>query len=27
MHGEPSPIHHDGKGVFTGLPNPFDATR
>jgi anthranilate synthase component 2 len=20
-------IHHDGKGVFTGLDNPFEATR
>ena len=27
MHGKVSPIHHDGKGVFTGLTNPFDATR
>jgi anthranilate synthase/aminodeoxychorismate synthase-like glutamine amidotransferase len=27
MHGKVSPIHHDGKGVFTGLPNPFEATR
>ena len=27
MHGKTSPIHHDGKGVFDGLPNPFDATR
>lgn len=27
MHGKTSPIHHDGKGVFTGLPNPFDAMR
>ncbi|MEI6713991.1 MAG: aminodeoxychorismate/anthranilate synthase component II [Verrucomicrobiota bacterium] len=27
MHGKTSPIHHDGKGVFKGLPNPFDATR
>ncbi len=27
MHGKVSPIFHDGKGVFAGLPNPFDATR
>ena len=27
MHGKTSPIHHDGKGVFAGLPNPFEATR
>lgn len=27
MHGKTSPITHDGKGVFTGLPNPFDAMR
>jgi anthranilate synthase/aminodeoxychorismate synthase-like glutamine amidotransferase len=27
MHGKVSPIHHDGKGVFAGLANPFDATR
>jgi anthranilate synthase component 2 len=27
MHGKTSLIHHDGKGVFTGLPNPFEATR
>ena len=27
MHGKTSQIHHDGKGVFTGLPNPFEATR
>jgi anthranilate/para-aminobenzoate synthase component II len=26
-HGKTSPIVHDGKGVFSGLPNPFDATR
>jgi anthranilate synthase/aminodeoxychorismate synthase-like glutamine amidotransferase len=27
MHGKTSPIHHDGAGVFAGLPDPFDATR
>jgi anthranilate synthase/aminodeoxychorismate synthase-like glutamine amidotransferase len=27
MHGKTSMIHHDGKGVFAGLPNPFEATR
>ena len=27
MHGKVSPIHHDGRGVFAGLSNPFDATR
>lgn len=27
MHGKTSQIHHDGKGVFQGLPNPFEATR
>jgi anthranilate synthase component 2 len=27
MHGKVSPIHHSGKGVFRGLPSPFDATR
>jgi anthranilate synthase/aminodeoxychorismate synthase-like glutamine amidotransferase len=27
MHGKTSPILHDGKGVFAGLPSPFQATR
>jgi para-aminobenzoate synthetase component II len=27
MHGRTSPILHDGRGVFAGLPSPFDATR
>lgn len=27
MHGKTSMIYHDGKGVFKGLPNPFEATR
>jgi anthranilate synthase/aminodeoxychorismate synthase-like glutamine amidotransferase len=27
MHGKTSAIHHDGAGVFTGLPDPFTATR
>jgi anthranilate synthase component 2 len=27
MHGKTSAIHHISKGVFTGLPNPFEATR
>jgi len=27
MHGKISAIHHNGKGVFKGLKNPFNATR
>ena len=27
MHGKTSTVAHDGKGVFRGLPNPFEATR
>jgi anthranilate synthase component II len=27
MHGKTSPIHHDGRTVFAGLPDPFTATR
>ena len=27
MHGKTSPILHDGKGLFAGLPSPFEATR
>ena len=27
MHGKTSPIAHDGRGVYVGLPNPFQATR
>jgi anthranilate synthase component II len=27
MHGKVSKIHHEGKGVFAGLPTPFEATR
>ena len=26
-HGKTSPINHDGKGIFHGLENPFEATR
>jgi anthranilate synthase component 2 len=27
VHGKASPIHHDGRGVFAGLPQVFEATR
>lgn len=27
MHGKTSMIHHDGRGIFAGLSNPFEATR
>jgi len=27
MHGKTSQILHDGKTIFKGLPNPFEATR
>jgi anthranilate synthase/aminodeoxychorismate synthase-like glutamine amidotransferase len=26
-HGQTSPILHDGRGVFAGLPSPLEATR
>lgn len=26
-HGKVSPVHHDGRGLFAGLANPFPATR
>ena len=26
-HGKTSPIRHDGRGIFAGLPDPFQATR
>ncbi|MGF6147308.1 Anthranilate synthase component II [Kingella potus] len=27
MHGKVSPVHHQGGGVFAGLPNPVNCTR
>jgi len=27
MHGKTSPIEHEGRSVFAGLPSPFTATR
>ncbi|ABB15625.1 anthranilate synthase component II [Carboxydothermus hydrogenoformans] len=27
MHGKTSPIYHDGKTIFKGIPSPFLATR
>lgn len=27
VHGKMGHMHHDGTGVFAGLPSPFDATR
>jgi len=27
MHGKLSPVTHDGRGVFAGLPSPFAVTR
>lgn len=27
MHGKTSPIFHDGRELYAGLPDPFDATR
>ena len=27
MHGKVSRVHHSGKGVFAGLPTPYEATR
>ena len=26
-HGKSSPVHHDGAGIFHGLPDPFPAGR
>ena len=27
VHGKTALVHHDGKGIFEGLPRPFEATR
>ena len=27
LHGKASPVHHDGTGLFSELPDPFDAGR
>ncbi len=27
MHGKTSMVHHDGEGLYRGLPNPFEAIR
>lgn len=27
MHGKTSMVYHDGKGIFKGISNPFEATR
>jgi len=27
VHGKTSAMHHDGAGIFAGLPRPFEATR
>ena len=27
LHGKTSMIIHDGKGIYSGIPNPFEATR
>lgn len=27
MHGKASPVEHDGRGLFRGIPNPFAAAR
>jgi para-aminobenzoate synthetase component II len=27
MHGKTSMINHNGRGIYRGLPNPFEATR